>query len=213
MDSRNGNYIFLHGLGQTSASWDKVFSVLHIQEPVCLDLFSMLKGQNVNYPNLFQQLEITCKEYHGRINICGISLGAVLALNYAVLHLQKVQSLILIAPQYKMPKGMLYVQNMAFRLMPEIMFSEMGISKKDALSLTKSMLRLDFRAELSKLTCPVMIICGEKDNANRKAAVSMQNKILNAELYFIEQTGHEVNVKAPEKLANLIEKFWTKDSR
>lgn len=208
MESRNENYIFLHGLGQTATSWDKVFSVLHIQEPICPDLFSMLKGQNVNYPNLFRQFQKFCNEYHGKVNICGISLGAVLALNYAVEHLPKVQSLILIAPQFKMPKGILYVQNIAFRLMPEILFGEMGISKKDALSLTNSMIGLDFRAELSRLTCPVIIICGEKDKANRKAAISMKNKILNAKLYFIEQTGHEVNVEAPEKLANLIEKFW-----
>jgi len=213
MESRNETYIFLHGLGQTAASWDKVFSVLHIQDPVCPDLFSMLKDQKINYPNLFRQFEKTCNEYHGMINICGISLGAVLALNYAAEHLQKVQSLILIAPQCKMPKGMLYVQNIAFHLMPEIKFLEMGISKKDALSLTKSMLRLDFSAELSRLTCPIMIICGEKDKANRKAAISMNNKILNAELSLVAQAGHEVNIEAPEELANLIGKFWIGNSR
>ena len=57
-------------------------------------------------------------------------------------------------------------------------------------------------------TCPVIIICGTKDKANRKAAISMNNMILNARLYLIEQTGHQVNVEALEKLANLIEKFW-----
>lgn len=57
MESRNETYIFLHGLGQTAASWDKVFSVLHIQDPVCPDLFSMLKDQKINYPNLFRQFE------------------------------------------------------------------------------------------------------------------------------------------------------------
>lgn len=114
----------------------------------------------------------------------------------------------MIAPQFKMPKGMLYVQSIAFHLMPEIKFLEMGISKKDALSLIKSMLRLDFRAELSRLTCPIMIICGEKDRANRKAAISMNNKILDSKFYLVAQAGHEVNIEAPEELANLIEKFW-----
>jgi len=213
MESSKENYIFLHGLGQTAASWDKVFSVLHIQEPICPDLFSMLKGQDVNYPNLFRQFEKFCNKYHGKISICGISLGAVLALNYAVEHIQKVQSLILIAPQFKMPKKMLYVQNIAFHLMPEILFGKMGISKKDMLSLTQSMVRLDFRAELSRLTCPVIIICGEKDKANRKAAICMQKEILDAKLYLIGQTGHEVNVEAPDKLADLIEKFWISDGK
>lgn len=213
MESGNENYIFLHGLGQTAASWDKVFSVLRIQDPICPDLFSMLEGQDMNYPNLFRQFEKNCNEYHGKVNICGISLGAVIALNYAAEHLQKVQSLILIAPQFKMPKGMLSVQNIVFHFMPEIKFLDMGISKKDALSLAKCMLKLDFRAELRRITCPVMIVCGERDKANRKAAISMQNRVKNAELYFIQKTGHEVNVKAPEELANLINKFWRNDSQ
>lgn len=213
MESKSENYIFLHGLGQTAASWDKVFTVLRIQDHICSDLFSMLKGQNMNYPNLFRQFEKSCNEYHGKVNICGISLGAILALNYAIEHLQKVQSLILIAPQFKMPKGILYIQNIVFHFMPEIKFLEMGISKKDALSLVKSMLRLDFRAELSRLTCPVMIVCGERDKANRKAAIGMNNKMLNAKLFWVAQAGHEVNIEAPEELANLIEKFWIGNSR
>ncbi len=123
------------------------------------------------------------------------------------------QSLILIAPQYKMPKGILYIQNIIFHLMPEKSFLEIGISKKDMLSLTKSMLRLDFREELSRLTCPIMILCGEKDKANQKAAIRMKKIIANAELYLIEQAGHEVNMEAPEKLAKLIKKFWVSNRR
>jgi pimeloyl-ACP methyl ester carboxylesterase len=53
-----------------------------------------------------------------------------------------------------------------------------------------------------------MIICGEKDKANIRAAITMNKIILNAKLYLIRQAGHEVNIEAPEELANLIEKFW-----
>ena len=35
------------------------------------------------------------------LNLCGLSLGAVLALNYAIDFPKKVNSLILIAPQYE----------------------------------------------------------------------------------------------------------------
>jgi len=212
LDIENKNYIFLHGLGQTAASWDKTFSILHIQNPACPDLFQMLKGQDINYPNLYSQFEKYCNGFSGGLHICGISLGAVLALNYTLGHLQKVQSLVLIAPQYKMPKGMLYIQDILFRFMPETMFSGMGIPKKDILSLTKSMLNLDFQKELGRLACPVMVACGEKDKANRKAAARIHNKIKGSKLYFIEKAGHEANVEAPEKLANLIEMFWINNS-
>jgi pimeloyl-ACP methyl ester carboxylesterase len=53
-----------------------------------------------------------------------------------------------------------------------------------------------------------MIICGEKDKANIRAAITMNKIILNAKLYLIRQAGHEVNIETPEELAKLIEKFW-----
>lgn len=46
-----------------------------------------------------------------------------------------------------------------------------------------------------------------------QAAASMHNKIPGSKLYFIENTGHEVNVKAPEELASLIKKFWINNSK
>ena len=58
-----------------------------------------------------------------------------------------------------------------------------------------------------------MIVCGERDKANRKAAIGMNNKMLNAKLFWVAQAGHEVNIEAPEELANLIEKFWIGNSR
>ena len=149
-------------------NYNIIFYIQRFPISICYILYLFFKSASCYFVNyVFESiwLEKSCNEYHSKISICGISLGVILALNYAVEHLQKVQSLILIAPQFKMPKGMLYVQSIAFHLMPEIKFLEMGISKKDALSLIKSMLRLDFRAELSRLTCPVMIICGEKDRA------------------------------------------------
>ena len=43
--------------------------------------------------------------------------GAVLALNYAIDFPQKAGSLVLIAPQYDMPKFLLKVQNVLFKFM------------------------------------------------------------------------------------------------
>lgn len=209
MEDGKEKYIFLHGLGQTAASWDQVLATLSMQEAICPELFSLLNGQEVTYHNLFRQFERSCNEYDGKVNICGISLGAVLALHYALEHMQRVRSLVLIAPQYKMPKGMLSIQNIVFHLMPEAAFREMGLSKMDTIALTGSMIRLDFREQIGGLLCPTLILCGGRDRANKKAAIGMQREMLNARLSLIEQAGHEVNVEAPEELADLIEKFWT----
>lgn len=99
----------------------------------------------------------------------GLSMGAVLALNYAIDHPDKVKALVLIAAQYKMPKKLLKFQNMLFRFMPNATIKQFD-SKADAISLCGTMAELDFRDSLCKVSCPALIVCGEKDNANKKAS-------------------------------------------
>ena len=90
------------------------------------------------------------------------------------------------------------------------MFREMGFGKSDFLMLCKTMTELDFSEKIAGITCPTLIICGEKDTANKKAAMEMAELISNSELHIIEKTGHEVNVEAPEKLARVIRSFYQK---
>ncbi len=139
--------------------------------------------------------------------LCGISLGAVLALNYAINHTEKVKSLILIAPQYKMPKLLLKLQNIIFRIMPENSFLSTGMEKKDIIRLTNSMMKLDFQDNLGNILCPTLIICGKKDSANIKAAKKLVNLISNAKFIVIDNAGHEINMIAPHRLAAEINLF------
>ena len=44
-----------------------------------------------------------CFESLTDICLCGLSLGGVLALNYAIEHPEKIKGMVLIATQYKMP--------------------------------------------------------------------------------------------------------------
>lgn len=143
---------------------------------------------------------------HTDLHICGLSLGAVLALQYALEH--EVRSLILIAPQYKMPKQLLKIQNIIFRFLPQRMFSQMGLTREQMIALTRSMEPIDLTAQLSWLRCPVYILCGEKDAANRKAAKQMANRIPQAHFDEISGAGHTVNIDAPRVLAERIQRFY-----
>ena len=175
-------YLFLHGLGQTAQSWEKTLLSLRnfgsISKP---ELFSFLKESNGSYQELYASFVSYCSGMHGPIHLCGLSLGAVLALHYALDHPQKVASLVLIAPQYKMPKTLLKAQNLFFRFMPEKAFRDMGITKKQFLTLTNSMLDMDFSERL-RISCPVLILCGEKDRANQKAAKMLAQQMPGSEL-------------------------------
>lgn len=199
-------YILLHGMGQNASSWDKTTSYLpNTVETVCPELSNFFIEGNCNYNKMYSSFYRYCNSFSEPLNFCGLSLGAVLALNYAIDFPDKVSSLILIAPQYNMPKFLLKVQNMLFKFMPESKFKDIGLKKKDFITLTNSMMDIDFTNSLNNVNCPVVIICGEKDNVNKKAAIKLARELPNAKLSTIVNSGHEVNVDNPQGLANAME--------
>lgn len=201
--------IYIHGLGQVPDSWNKVIEQQNtIENSMCPNLPKLILGKSVTYQNLYVAFSAMCDEIEEPIRLCGLSLGGVLALNYAIDHPEKVEKLVLIATQYKMPKRLLQFQNILFRIMPKSMFQQMGFGKSDFLGLCKTMMELDFSDSLDKVCCPTLIVCGEKDSANKKAAMELADRLSDAELRMLEGVGHEINIEAPEKLAKILGTFY-----
>lgn len=195
--------VFLHGLGQTAQDWNAVVEQVSCLDTDCPELFS-LDGKDITYSNVFAQLERRYGETAEPFVLCGLSLGAILALDYAIQHGDQVSSLILIGAQYKVPSLLIDFQNVVFRCMPRKVFEEMGISKNDIIKLSHSMRSLDFRSKLNEVRCPVTIVCGEKDHANKKAAKKMNALLPQSQLQIIPGAGHEINQCAPEAIATIL---------
>lgn len=203
--------ILLHGLGQTPADWEKTTAKLTSETDIsCLDLPALLRGREVSYENLYASFADDCDTFSESLDLCGLSLGGILALQYAIERPEKVHSLVLIAAQYTMPKALLTFQNAVFRFMPDSMFARMGFGKKDFIALSKSMMHLDFSQRLDRVSCPVCVVCGENDRANRKASEELAKRLRCAELQVIEHAGHEVNLDAPEQLADVLHCFYSR---
>lgn len=190
--------VFLHGLGQTARSWENVQTQVPEMKGECPDCVS---GAST-YQEVFDRVERSLADEP--ICLCGLSLGAMIALDYAARHQERVHSLILIGVQYKVPTMLIDVQNVLFRFMPRSAFQRSGLSKEQMIGLARSMRKLDFSESLQKIRCPVTLVCGEKDFANLKAAKELQRKLPDAKLYIIPGVGHEVNQTAPEALARII---------
>ena len=123
-------YIFLHGLGQVPSDWETTIKRLDLGLDVgCPDLSDWLSGKEASYFNLYHALESYCEQQEEPLHLCGLSLGGILALHYALEHAEKVASLVLIGTQYIMPKRLLKFQNMIFHLMPNRSFRKMGFGK------------------------------------------------------------------------------------
>ena len=203
--------IYLHGLGQNPDSWSKVIEQLEAAEhSMCPDLSELVQGQDTTYQNLYAAFSAMCDEIEEDICLCGLSLGGVLALNYAIEHPEKIKGLVLIATQYKMPKKLLRVQNAIFRFMPKSMFQQTGFGKSDFLKLCNTMMELDFSDSLYNFSCPTLVIYGEKDRANKNASIELANMLIDAELQVFNGVGHEINIEAPDKLEETLRVFFGK---
>lgn len=209
-DGEKMKQIFVHGLGQMPTSWDKTIKIMDVSEnAVCPNLPKLVQGCGMNYANLYNAFSEFCNKYEETVDICGLSLGGVLAINYAIDHPNKVRSLVLIAAQYKMPKRILQFQNVIFRFMPQSMFQQMGFGKTEFLQLCRTMMELDFSPSIKKIVCPTLIICGEKDSANKKASIELAGKMQNKKLCILNEAKHEINTEMPEKLAEVLQEFYS----
>ena len=201
--------IFVHGSGHKAASWNETISYMENNGDIlCPNLFSILKGKEATYTNLYLAFTDYCDKIGGQIHLCGISLGGILALNYTLDFPEKTKTLILIGTPYKVPKAAFAFQNMLFRFLPKSVFENMAFDKKDTFALGNSMKSLDFSDRVQNIKCPALIICGKKDNANMKSAYYLAQNIKNAELKIIENVGHVVNEEAPEVLAKILDEYY-----
>ena len=205
--------IFVHGSGHKATSWEKTISYMTNNEDiVCPNLSSILEGKEASYENLYSSFVKYCNEFDGQIHLCGLSLGGILALNFALDFPQKVKTLVLIGTPYKVPKVAFSFQNIIFRFLPKSIFETMAFDKKNTFALGDTMKNLDFSDRVKNIKCPTLILCGKKDNANMKSAYYLKENIRSAELKIIENTGHVVNEENPKALADILNEYYLKNS-
>lgn len=200
--------VLLHGLGQKPDSWKPVMRHLPAYIPVIApDLESGVTEEDASFERLAASFEQLMESIQGPADIAGLSLGAVVALDYALRHPEKVRSLILAAPQYKTPKTLLRLQSTLFSVAPEKLFASAGLTKPQMLSLYRSMMTLDYADQVPALSCPVLILVGSRDRINRKAALTMTDRVPGARLRMVEGSGHEINADQPERMAAVMRLF------
>ena len=201
--------ILIHGSGHKADSWNKVITYMNNDKYIlCPNLSTILNGKEASYDNLYSSFVEYCNEIDGKIDLCGLSLGGILALNYAIDYPNKVEKLVLIGTPYRVPKVMFSIQNVIFKFLPKKLFETMAFNKKDTFVLGNTMKKLDFSNRVQNVKCPTLVICGEKDSANIRSADYLAENIENAKLEIMKNTGHIINEESPKELAEILTEFW-----
>lgn len=204
-------YIMLHGLGQKADDWRAVQEYLNVCVE-CPELAEFME-KSADYSKLYDEFSRYLNTYDEPLNLCGLSLGGILAMDYVRHFPEKVSSVVLIGTPYEIPKLLFGLQNIVFHIMPKKSFDEIGLSKKSVIELTSSMKRLNIPKMAEKISCRTLIACGEKDNANRKSAKQLHGAIAESSLKVIGAASHEVNNDNPAELAAVLNEFWKNNVR
>lgn len=208
--------MFLHGLGESADAWDAQRAALPSGfDSLAVDVFgSGDEADGVTSFSLAGAADAVLEqiERHGadRVHLCGLSLGAMIALQVAVDHPERVRSLTLAAGQVKPPRALMAVQGAVFRLLPAKVLEKQGARKDVMLSVMRAVSRADFSGQLDSVSSPTLVLCGEKDRPNMPAARTLAAGIRGAELRIIPGAGHQSNMQAPEAFATLLREFLTR---
>ena len=207
-------YVLVHGISQKPSSWDEVISCLQEKislDVICPDWWSLLGDKDATYENIYTSFVSYINAHNSEkkpLNLCGFSFGGFFALQYALDFPENINSLVLVGSRYNFPEDLVKMQGDMLKDAPESAFEEMGLVKKNMVTLNSSLMNLDFSQRVKELSCPTLILCGEQDEEMYKeAAEYFINNIPNSQFAFIKKAGHQVNTDNPKELALNISEF------
>jgi pimeloyl-ACP methyl ester carboxylesterase len=198
--------VFIHGLGEGPEVWDAQVRAL---PPgfiaLAVNAFGAEVDEGFSIGRSAREIALEMDRLGvASAHICGLSLGAMVALQIAVDYPARVLTLRLAAGQVRPPKALLRVQRAIMALLPKTFFAHRGADKPQMLAVLKSVERIDFSNELASVVAPTLVLCGSKDRANLPAARALAAGIPNAELRVLAGAGHQSHLDAPGAFASAL---------
>lgn len=204
--------VFLHGLGAGPDSWDAELAALP-------DGFAgaapHITGLSDDGDELFtfedasaEVVDALDRRGIGRAHLCGLSIGAMLALWTALEYPERVASLVLSGGQVCPPRAALALQTAVFRVLPERLVVPGGMDKHRFLAALREVARVDFRGRLAEVGVPALVMCGSRDVANLPAARAMAEGLPHARVRIVPGGWHELNVGRPADFAAALHEFY-----
>ena len=143
----------------------------------------------------------------GRAMVCGISLGAMVALQLAVDHPERVSALILSGGQARPNRALLAVNYALLNLLPKRAIVFDGGSRRALLNSYRSLFGWGLLGRLGEVHAPTLVLCGGRDRANLSAARQLAVGIAGARLEVVPGAGHLWNVSDADRFSAVVGDF------
>lgn len=163
----------------------------------------------------------------GAADVCGLSLGAIVALEMALRAPNVVRSLVLSGGQVHPNSVLMAVERTILALLPASALEKppallnkrypdlaqaatddmRATGKHRLLDLIGELGKIDYRQRLGEVRMPTIVLCGGRDRANLPAARMLARGIPHARLLIVSGVGHVWNLEAPDLFTDTLLTF------
>lgn len=201
--------VFVHGLGEVPEVWRAQAGALPDGfAPLVIDVFGPAPNKSFSLSRSAASIAAEIDRIGvAAIHLCGLSLGAMIALRFAVDYPDRVLSLTLAAGQIRLPKTLAIAQQVFMSLIPAKQYVRNGVDKPQMIAALKSARTTDFSRELAAVVAPTLVLCGSKDRLGLPGSRALAEAIANAELRVLAGAGHQSHLQAPEAFAQALGAF------
>jgi 3-oxoadipate enol-lactonase len=217
--------VLLHGLGTGPSGWQPQVDAFSASRTVVTPALRLDAGFDFGAEARRVLADVAPGS---EVDLCGLSLGALVALRAAVDEPERIRRLTLSAGFASLPRLHTLLQlalGNATRLMPaQVLRGQLvaGIPEvhREAARLETAELdgqairhlfhegrRFDVRAGLERMTMPVLVLVGADDWANRRLSRELADQIPGAKLELIHGAGHVANLDAPAAFNEALRSF------
>jgi pimeloyl-ACP methyl ester carboxylesterase len=236
-DARKQSLVFIHGSGSNHSAWSHQYARLHKKyNIVAVNLPGHGRSGGSGEKDV-QRYCVWVKELMGVLDLNGAvlvghSLGAAVALQFAINYPQEIAGIVLVGGGTKMPVNSFFLELLKTNP-PEVPVEVIDLICKYSLAkenhskffapLQKSISQskvdvlygdllacnnLDLIAEIGKINVPALVICGAEDKmAPSDCSRQLAASISGAKLEIIEGAGHMVMLERPAEFNMSLDKF------
>lgn len=176
--------VFLHDMAGTPLTWqDQVGALPEGWRPLTPWLRGMKPIDKVDFDlqAAADALSVIPLEHGvGSFAICGVGLGAAVALRCAADTPAMVSGLILVNPLIAPPGAVLKMQKAALRMTPRSRLAAQNVDKDHLLAAMDMLATLDLDDALTEVVCPTLVVSSQAQPATQKLAADLVGRMRNA---------------------------------
>jgi pimeloyl-ACP methyl ester carboxylesterase len=203
--------VLLHGLGTGPEAWQPQLDALGPERTVLAPALRLDGGFSIE-----REAERLLRDLPPEpLDLCGLSLGALVALRMALDLPERVRRLVLSAGFASLPLRFRLLQgavgSVASLAPARTLGALAGLDRPAIRAVFRAGRRFDVSAELGRLTMPALVLVGERDRPNAALSTALAAALPNGRLEIVPGAGHVANVDAPGAFTAALRSFLDGD--